>query len=106
MAQPAGLVTLTVLLGCPLAILRLTQFGRAGEAPALAWYVRDNRGLPASGAERQVWSIWGGYLAGCFAVGLPGSPAPARRAGTQSSEGRLICSSPWWGWRLQGGCGR
>src|SRR5947209_7668399 len=36
------------------------------------WRNRSRRLLPASTAERQLWSIWIGYLIGCVAVVLAG----------------------------------
>jgi hypothetical protein len=57
--------------GRPLVFLfvRSLQFALMG---IVFWRNRSRRLLPASTAERQLWSIWVGYLIGCVAVVLAG----------------------------------
>ena len=50
-------------------LVRSLQFGLMG---IVFWRNRTRRLLPASTAERQLWSIWIGYLIGCVAVVLAG----------------------------------
>ncbi|HKI34724.1 MAG TPA: serine/threonine-protein kinase [Gemmataceae bacterium] len=50
-------------------VVRTLQFALMG---ILFWRNRSRRLLPASTAERQLWSIWIGYLIGCAAVVLAG----------------------------------
>ncbi len=70
MALPEIVITLAVLQDWPIVALPLTQFGRAFAFLALVWHFRGGRVLPGSAAERQIWSVWGGYLVACFAMGL------------------------------------
>ncbi len=70
MVLPEIVVMLTVLLDGPTALLPLAQGGRALAFLALVWHFRKGRLLPESAAERQIWSIWGGYLVVCFALGF------------------------------------
>ncbi len=57
--------------GWPLIVLfvRTLQFVLMA---AVFWRTRTRRLLPTNPAERQLWSIWVGYLIGCIAVVLAG----------------------------------
>jgi tRNA A-37 threonylcarbamoyl transferase component Bud32 len=53
--------------------LWLSPIAHAARATAFLLLVGRHRGwslLPRGAAERQLWAIWGGYLAACFAMGL------------------------------------
>ncbi len=62
MVLPEVVVMLTGWLHGPIALLPLAHFGRALAFLALVWHFRKGRLLPENAAERQIWSIWGGYL--------------------------------------------
>jgi hypothetical protein len=55
--------------GVVFLLVRVLQFALMG---VIFWRNRSRQLLPASTAERQLWSIWIGYLIGCVAVVLAG----------------------------------
>ena len=55
--------------GVVFLLVRALQFGLMG---IVFWRHRSRQLLPSSTAERQLWSIWIGYLIGCVAVVLAG----------------------------------
>jgi hypothetical protein len=62
-SDPDG--TLPVVRQYAFLLVRVIQFGLMG---LIFWRNRSRRLLPTSTAERQLWSIWIGYLIGCAAV--------------------------------------
>jgi hypothetical protein len=72
-------------------LVRSLQFALMG---IVFWRNRTRRLLPASTAERQLWSIWVGYLIGCVAVVL---------AGHQMFEGDIYKTRLYVPWSLLAG---
>jgi serine/threonine protein kinase len=87
----AHLATFFVLqAGGSATLVQIVKFSQLGALAILFWYNRGNRMLPTSGAERELWTIWIGYLL-AYGVGLlvvralishgllaPGPDAPPR----------------------------
>ncbi len=59
-------VTAVVLTDQPLALLPATQLGRLVALGVLLRRYRPAGLMPASAAERQMWAVWGGYVAACL----------------------------------------
>jgi hypothetical protein len=68
--------------GAVFLVVRALQFGLMGQ---IFWRNRSRRLLPASTAERQLWSIWIGFLIGCVTVVFAGgqllSPSDEHKTG-------------------------
>ena len=70
MLLPEVWVTVVVWNDWPGHLLLLAQLGRVVAFLALLGYCRGWRWLPRGPAERQLWAVWGGYIVGCFALGV------------------------------------
>jgi serine/threonine protein kinase len=70
MFLPEIWITLVTWNRWPSWCLPIGQFGRAITFLGVVGYYRGWRWLPQGSAERQVWSVWGGYILSCFIFGL------------------------------------
>jgi eukaryotic-like serine/threonine-protein kinase len=70
MLVPEILIALTAWHDWPNYVLPIWQTLRVVAFVGLVWYYRRGRLLPVGIAERQLFSIWGGYLATCYVVGI------------------------------------
>jgi serine/threonine-protein kinase len=70
MFVPEIMVTLTALLGWHVLLLPVWQTMRVLAFVGLVALYRRGRLLPTNTPERQLWSIWGGYVAACTALGV------------------------------------
>jgi hypothetical protein len=51
-------------------LVPVIQYGRLAAILAVVWVFRRGRLLPRTAPERQLWSLWGGYLLTCLFTGL------------------------------------
>lgn len=70
MLIPEILVTLICWYDLPGPLLLPTQFARILGFLAIVYAYRGGHWLPQGPAERQLWSLWGGYILCCFTAGL------------------------------------
>jgi hypothetical protein len=70
MFLPEVLVSVVVANDWPPALLFVAQFGRIGAFLVIVGQHRGWRMLPRGPVERQLWAVWGGYLASCAVLGL------------------------------------
>jgi len=75
MALPELWITLVVAYDWPGELLALGQFGRAAGFLLVLGYYRRWQWWPHGAAERQLWSVWSGYLLACFVLGFSGRVA-------------------------------
>ena len=68
MFLPEVRVTVVAARDWPGWLLGLAQFGRVGLFVLVVGWHRGWRWLCRGSAERQLWAVWGGYLAACFAL--------------------------------------
>jgi eukaryotic-like serine/threonine-protein kinase len=76
MFLPEIWVSVVVANDWPPPLLALGQFGRAATFLLLVGWHRGWHLLPRGSSERQLWAVWGGYLAACFVMGLCGRLVP------------------------------
>ncbi|MFM9962498.1 MAG: serine/threonine protein kinase [Planctomycetaceae bacterium] len=70
MVIPEVIATAVIELNGPGAIMGLANGLRAIAFLLIVGWFRDWQWRPHGTAERQVWSIWGGYLVACLTMGL------------------------------------
>jgi hypothetical protein len=70
MLVPEILIALTALNEWPVSMLPTWQSLRVVAFLGLFGYYRRGQWLPTNAAERQLFSIWAGYLVTCFAIGI------------------------------------
>lgn len=69
--------------------LALGQFARIGMFAVVVGYFRNWHWRPQGAAERQLWAVWCGYAAACFAFGLSSQLAWGLQFFSASREVRL-----------------
>jgi serine/threonine protein kinase len=70
MLIPEVIVTAVIQWNGPSELMGVANLVRAVSFLVIVGWFRDWQWRPRASAERQVWSIWGGYLVACLTLGL------------------------------------
>jgi eukaryotic-like serine/threonine-protein kinase len=70
MSVPELIVMFVTMFDGPASLLFVSNSCRVAAFVGLVWHNRRGQLLPGTAAERQIWSIWGGYLVACFGIGF------------------------------------